>query len=957
MEESDNTGQTIRFRVLVAILFGLVGFGVNFLDFELFQFPYFKISILAGLLFPLLIAMAWGWRYGLLSALAGGCQTMWWLWRTDGYGFFYAVPVFTLWVVWHGYWTERRWKIDQSRWYHSAFAVEIPFRIASEFGFYTIFRWLVSLNPPPWNPSITWNHVPLGWVNTVAVKHAITAYLLLLFAHVILSLAPVRRFFGLKRLPEERQISVIYTTALLTGFLLWTVDSVVDFFAFNPQGLTFWEVAILDISSQKLFVRNMYVIFSVIGGALIAHYMARRILVEEALRESEERYRNLSEELTLGMAEVFDALEEISSGNPEVKIPETSGLELITELKHAVNTTAENLKEIVDLSHDFAIGLAQHFDVLTRVSKGDLNARVSGSSPVELLESLEKVTNHMIKSVSREIDERKRAEKRLEKMNSCFLEFGPDPIENINLLTKLSGELLGAACALYNRLEGGLLCSLGQWNTPPDYNPKDKPEGHICYDVIQKGEDDVMVIQDLPNTPYAKTDPNVIPYELQTYIGKPVKCGGKPVGSLCVVFQKDVVPSREDKKILEIAASAIGVEEERRQAEEKEKKLEAQLQRAEKMETVGTLAGGVAHDLNNILSGLVSYPELLLMELPEDSPLRKPILTIQSSGQKAAAIVEDLLTLARRGVVVSEVSSLNDIISDYLQSPEHERLISFHQGVEIEANLEQDLLNVLVSPTHLSKTVMNLVSNAAEALHNGGKVIVSTRNQYIDRPIRGYDEVKEGDYVVLTVADNGVGIPTEDLERIFEPFYTKKVMGRSGTGLGMAVVWGTVKDHKGYIDVESTEGKGTTFELYFPVTRKELEKEKAPTSMEEFMGNGETILIVDDVQEQIEIASMLLTKLGYSVNAVSSGEEAVEYVKTNSADLLVLDMIMDPGIDGLDTYKRIVELYPQQKAIIASGFSETPRVEQAQKLGAGQYIKKPYTLEKVGVAVKTELAK
>ena len=335
--------------------------------------------------------------------------------------------------------------------------------------------------------------------------------------------------------------------------------------------------------------------------------------------------------------------------------------------------------------------------------------------------------------------------------------------------------------------------------------------------------------------------------------------------------------------------------------------------------------------------------------------MRKPILTIQRSGQKAASIVQDLLTLARRGVTVTEVSNLNDIITDYLEAPEHEKLRSFHPDVQIETRLETDLLNILASPVHLSKTVMNLISNAAEALHNGGKVTVSTRNQYIDKPIRGYDEVKEGDYVVLTVADNGVGIPTEDLARIFEPFYTKKVMGRSGTGLGMAVVWGTVKDHKGYIEVQSTEGKETTFELYFPVTRKEVEKEKAPTSIEEFMGNGETILVVDDVDEQREIASMLLTKLGYSVDAVSSGEEAVEYIKTNSADLLVLDMIMDPGIDGLDTYKKICELYPEQRAIIASGFSETPRVEQAQKLGAGQYIKKPYTLEKVGVAVKTEL--
>jgi signal transduction histidine kinase/CheY-like chemotaxis protein len=416
-----------------------------------------------------------------------------------------------------------------------------------------------------------------------------------------------------------------------------------------------------------------------------------------------------------------------------------------------------------------------------------------------------------------------------------------------------------------------------------------------------------------------------------------------------------------DKTLKDSSGSVIGILAvgqditERIRAEEEKRGLQAHLQRAEKMEAVGTLAGGVAHDLNNILSGLVSYPDVLLMDLPEDSPLRGPVLTIQNSGKKAAAIVQDLLTLARRGVAATEVSNLNDIISDYLESPECEKLKSFHRDAQIETNLEGDLLNVLGSPTHLSKTVMNLVSNAVEALPDGGKVTICTANRYIDKPIRGYDEVREGDYVVLTASDNGIGIPAEDLERIFEPFYTKKVMGRSGTGLGMAVVWGTVKDHDGYINVESIVGKGTTFELYFPVTRKEAEKQEATGSIKDYMGNNERILVVDDVQEQREIATMLLSKLQYSVDSVSSGEEAIEYMKTGSADLLILDMIMDPGIDGLDTFKEILRNHPKQKAIIASGFSETDRVKEAQRLGAGEYVRKPYTLEKIGAAAKTEL--
>ncbi|MDB9823030.1 PAS domain S-box protein [Deltaproteobacteria bacterium] len=390
-------------------------------------------------------------------------------------------------------------------------------------------------------------------------------------------------------------------------------------------------------------------------------------------------------------------------------------------------------------------------------------------------------------------------------------------------------------------------------------------------------------------------------------------------------------------------------------AEEEQKRLEAQLQRAQKMEALGILAGGVAHDLNNVLTGIVSYPEFLLMEVPENSPLREPILTILNSGKKAAAIVQDLLTLTRRGVISEEVVNLNDVISEYLKSPEYKRLMSFHHGVRLKVELEPNLLNILGSPVHLTKTVMNLVSNAAEALPNDGKIFISTNNSYLDRPIKGYGHVDEGDYAMLNVSDNGIGISPDDLERIFEPFFTKKVMGRSGTGLGMAVVWGTVKDHKGYIDVKSSENNGSIFTLYFPATRRKITTEKSSHSLDEFRGRDESILLVDDIKEQREIASAILIKMGYSVTTVSSGEEAIEYLKKNSIDLLVLDMIMDPGMDGLDTYRNILEIHPYQKAIIASGFSETERVKEAQRLGAGAYIRKPYTIKNIGSAVRAEL--
>lgn len=395
----------------------------------------------------------------------------------------------------------------------------------------------------------------------------------------------------------------------------------------------------------------------------------------------------------------------------------------------------------------------------------------------------------------------------------------------------------------------------------------------------------------------------------------------------------------------------------RKRVEEERLRLENRLKRAEKMEAVGALAGGVAHDLNNVLGVLVGFSELMLMDLPEGSRLRRQAMNILQSSQRGAAIIQDLLTLTRRGVAVSEVVDLNRVVLDYLNTPECERLKFYHPHVKIRTHQGKDLLNIKGSPVHLGKTVMNLVSNAAEAISDHGTVTIRTENRYIDRPIRGYDDVKEGDYAVLTVSDDGEGISEEDLGKIFEPFYTKKVMGRSGTGLGLSVVWGTVKDHSGYIDVQSERGRGTSFTLYFPITTETRIDERKEAFRPSYMGHGESILVVDDVEGQREIAVSILTRLGYRVHAVSGGEEAVEYLKAHPVDLLVLDMIMDPAMDGYETYRRISEMRPGQKTVIVSGFSETERVKMAQELGAGAYVRKPYIVERIGMAVREELDK
>ena len=297
------------------------------------------------------------------------------------------------------------------------------------------------------------------------------------------------------------------------------------------------------------------------------------------------------------------------------------------------------------------------------------------------------------------------------------------------------------------------------------------------------------------------------------------------------------------------------------------------------MEALGNLAAGVAHDLNNILSGIVSYPDILLFELPEDSPLRQNVINIQKSGQKAAAIVQDLLTLARRGINETLIVNINEIISDYLNSPEHIALAGRHPNVRFEIDQSDDLMNIKGSPVHLSKVIMNLVSNAAEAMPAGGKVRITTENVYLDTPKNGFERIPEGEYVLFNVLDEGIGIPESDLKHIFDPFYSKKRMKKSGSGLGTTIIWASVKDHNGFVDLYSFEGEGTRFDVYLPATREELHAESRRPVVEDFLGN-ERILVVDDVEDQREIAEKLLSKLGYEVVSVSSGEKAVEHLRT-----------------------------------------------------------------------------
>ena len=389
----------------------------------------------------------------------------------------------------------------------------------------------------------------------------------------------------------------------------------------------------------------------------------------------------------------------------------------------------------------------------------------------------------------------------------------------------------------------------------------------------------------------------------------------------------------------------------RKAAEAETRTLKEKLAKSKKMEALGLLAGGVAHDLNNILSGVVSYPELLLMKKGLDEKTRKALKVIQDSGQRAAAVVNDLTTISRGIASNKEVLNLNSVIKEYLISPEFAKLDLKAAKIELKSDLAPDLLNIEASRLHIRKSIMNLVQNAAEAIEAEGRITIATTNRNVTQPLK---DIQPGTYAVLSISDTGAGISKEEIDRIFEPFYTKKIMGRSGTGLGLTVVWNTVQDHNGYVVVENKQNF-TTFDMYFPVTRKMTPVQIKKVSAGDLKGNGERILLVDDDPNQRDITGEMLKALGYHVAAADSGEAAVDKIRKNPFDLVVLDMIMPGGMNGLETYKEVLKIKAAQKAIIASGFSVNDDVKAAQRLGAGQFLKKPFAMEALARAVKNEL--
>ncbi|MBU0663345.1 MAG: response regulator [Proteobacteria bacterium] len=387
---------------------------------------------------------------------------------------------------------------------------------------------------------------------------------------------------------------------------------------------------------------------------------------------------------------------------------------------------------------------------------------------------------------------------------------------------------------------------------------------------------------------------------------------------------------------------------ERKKAQLERQEVEERQHRFQKMEAIAMMAGGVAHDLNNILAGIVSYPDLLLLDQPEGSPMHRPLTIIKQAGKRAAAIVDDLLTVARGIAQRKEPVDLNQIIDQYLNSPEFSQLSTRYPNISYSTDLTDKPTLLTGSSVQIIKALMNLVTNAAEAIDGSGKILISTS---VDSSL----DLGSSPKIILRVSDNGPGIADEDLERIFEPFYSSKVMGRSGTGLGLAVVWNVIQEHGGTVEAVSSQS-GTTFEIQLPASKDNILTPSQTQKESLVIGHGEEILVVDDDEQQRLIAASMLKRLGYTARAVKSGEEAITFIKDNKTELVLLDMIMPPGMGGRQTYEKIITIRPGQKALLASGFSASNEVRRAIELGASGFLRKPYTINQLAEAINNALS-
>lgn len=693
------------------------------------------------------------------------------------------------------------------------------------------------------------------------------------------------------------------------GILIWFLDAVLDYLIFVHGN--FWNLLILNLTPHELFMRILILVIFIICGIVLAAIFNRLRENEEALKASEEKFRMLSDQSLLGLwiyrgsdilyansalASLFDMAEE----DAKTKKFEDFMEQVYSEDREFVRSQARKK-------------MAGESDIIPRytfrlfTNKGNLKW-VDLFSRRIMLEDKPAVFATVV-----DITDRIRAEMALweekERLDITLRSIGDGVV-----VTDSEGAVMSI-----NRVAEGLT----GWN---ENEAIGSPLGEI-YQIISEA-----TREPIPNPvkDAEKSDSPII-VELAILIAKDGR--ERLVEDSCAAI-KD-----KDGKVIGTVLVFRDCTETRR--------LQEFASRAQRLETAGRIAAQVAHDFNNLLGPLTAYPALIKDDLPPGHPAIELVDQMEKSAAQMAEINQQLLTLGRRGHYAMKPLNLNKIIMQAIR-----QFHSISDTISIKTDLSENLLNIRAGSSQIYRVLANLISNAFDAMAGAGKLYLKTENFYADMISEVPPPIPRGEYVRLTISDTGLGISPDILPRIFDPFFTtKNTGGVRGSGLGLSIVYSVIEDHGGYIDVKSEAGKGTTFYLYFPITRESI----TARSIGQASGGNESILIVDDDPTQREVSRVLLEKLGYSVSTAESGENALELMSEKQFDLLVLDMIMPEGIDGTETYKRALNIRPYQKAILVTGYAENQRVDEAMHLGVEKFLRKPVTIKTLGQAVRKAL--
>src|SRR5881296_734234 len=367
-----------------------------------------------------------------------------------------------------------------------------------------------------------------------------------------------------------------------------------------------------------------------------------------------------------------------------------------------------------------------------------------------------------------------------------------------------------------------------------------------------------------------------------------------------------------------------------------------QVQLAQRMETMGRLASGLAHDFNNLLTAILGQCEILLRRLPAEEPARSGIEEIRTAGERAAALTRQLLAYSRRQVLKPQVIDLNSSVTRMI--PMLRRLIG--ETIELNPALQSDLGHVEADPTQIEQIIMNLVVNARDSMPGGGRVVVETSNADLDETFaKKHVPTRPGRYVMLAVSDTGSGMDEATQARIFEPFFTTKQLGK-GTGLGLATVYGIVKQSDGYIWVYSERGMGSTFKIYLPRVDSEVSLEEARETPPPLPSGSETVLLVEDDRTVRMLASEMLRMNGYTVLQARDGREALDLVRGHGdpIDLLLTDVVM-PQMSGRQLAESIADLHPGIRVLYMSGYTDGVIAHHGVLDAGVAYLQKPFTAD------------